>query len=93
MSGSQQAVAVDDSEAVRLDTAEKRGVKPGSSVAFYNNGPNTIYVGVNDEVTTTTGAPVPSGSWGPGFDLDDEGVWAICDTGETADVRVLETGV
>lgn len=78
--------------ATRLDTTDETDSVSGSSLAFYNNGAATIYVGGSD-VTTANGAPVPASSWSPGFDLDPgEALYGIVASG-TVEARVLEGGV
>jgi hypothetical protein len=53
---------------------------------------NSIYVGGSD-VTEANGVPVYAGEWLPGLGITHtEEVWAVCATGETAEVRVMETG-
>jgi hypothetical protein len=87
-----RAVTVADT-ATRLDTVSEADGRPGSSMAFYNNGTTPVYVGGSD-VTTVNGAPVAAASWSPIFDVaDDEGVYGIVSTGLTANARVLEVGV
>lgn len=51
-----RAVSVADT-ATRLDTTDETDSVSGSSLAFYNNGASTIYVGGSD-VSTANGAPV-----------------------------------
>lgn len=79
--------------ATRLDsTTDNDDEIRGQSVAVYNNGSATIYVG-GSTVTTATGAPIAAGAWGPSFDLGSpEGLYGIVATG-TVEARVLETGV
>lgn len=86
------AVSVGTS-ATRLDTAAETDRNASSSLAPYNNGAVTVYVGGSD-VTTANGAPIPAGSWGPAFnDINtNEGVYGVVASG-TAEVRVLEQGI
>lgn len=86
------AVSVTTS-ATRLDSADSADDgQPGQSVAVYNNGTATIYLG-GSSVTTATGSPVPAGTWGPSMDLTPaEGLYGIVASG-TQEARVLEVGV
>lgn len=80
--------------ATRIDTVvEGADHNTLSSVLPYNNGSQTVYIGGAD-VTTTNGAPIPAGTWGPAFsDVDTgEGIYGIV-AATTAEVRVLEQGV
>lgn len=83
-----RAVSVTDT-ATRLDTTTEQW---GSSLVFYNNGTATIYIGGAD-VTTANGAPVPSASWSPGFELGNlDALYGIVASG-THEARVLEQGL
>lgn len=79
--------------ATRLDlTTDNEDGVWSQSLTFYNNGAATVYVGGSD-VTTANGAPVPAGTWSPGFDLNaDEALYGIVASG-TVEVRVIEVGV
>lgn len=60
------------------------------SLQIYNNGSNTIYLG-GSTVTTTTGIPVPSGSYSDGFDFGvNVLLYGVSQTGQNNDIRVLE---
>lgn len=79
--------------ATQLDsTTDNDDGSPGESIAVYNNGAATIYIG-GSSVTTATGSPVAAGTWGPTFDLGPgEPLYGIVASG-TVEARVLETGV
>jgi hypothetical protein len=78
--------------ATALDTVDESDSQMGSSIAVYNNGASTVYVGGSD-VTTSNGVPVAAGSWGPSISLDGpERVYGIVASG-TVEVRVLEAGI
>lgn len=78
--------------ATRLDTATKTDTRHGSSAAPYNNGAATVFLGGSD-VTTSTGVPMPAGTWGPGVELEgDEGLYGVVASG-SVNVIVLEAGV
>lgn len=80
--------------ATRLDTADDTGDHiGGESLAVYNNGASTLYLG-GSNVTTSTGVPVAANSWGPalGGILTEDALYGIVTSG-TVDVRVLEAGV
>lgn len=80
------------STATRLDTATETDRPSGSSVAIYNNGSVTVYIGASN-VTTSNGVPVPAGTWGPSVDLaTNESLYGIVASG-TCEVRVLEAGI
>lgn len=92
MAGANTAVTVATS-ATRLDTVSETDDRQGSSVALYNSGSSTVYIGTASNVTTTTGAPVAAGSWGPSFDLaPNEGLWGVVASG-TGTMIVIETGI
>lgn len=87
--------------ATRLDSTTD--IAP-TSLAVYNNGASTVYVGGSD-VTTSNGVPVAANTWGPSIDLsaatrasdpnyntNAEAIYAIVASG-TVEVRVIETGV
>ena len=77
--------------ATRLDTASETDNVRGSSVAIYNNGASTVYVGPSD-VATADGYPLAAGEH-LSVDVDDaDGIYGIVASG-TVEVRVLETGV
>lgn len=97
MAVSSRAVSV-ATTATRLDTSTETGGQRGSSIAIYNNGSATIYLG-GSTVTTATGTPVAAGTWGPGIELEGgagdvqhEGLYGIVASG-TVEARVLESGV
>lgn len=78
--------------ATLLNTASPTDSVSGSSLAFYNNGSATIYVG-GSNVTTANGAPVPASSWSPGFDVNPgESLYGIVASG-TEEARVIEQGI
>lgn len=79
--------------ATRLDsTTDESDYVAGQSLAVYNNGAVTVYLGGSD-VTTSNGAPVAAGAWGPSFDLEGQHpLYGIVASG-TAEARVIETGV
>lgn len=91
MAVSSRAVSV-GTTATALDTeGETDGIK-GTSLAVYNNGASTVYIG-GSGVTTANGAPVAAGSWGPSFDLNaQDRLYGIAASG-TVEVRVIESGV
>ena len=81
--------------ATQLSSADADG-RHVSSLAVYNPGPATIYVG-GPAVTAAgaaAGAPVASGAYGPSFENMQPGelVYAITASG-TQDVTVIEQGV
>ncbi len=81
------AVSVDDDPAVKIADGG-----PLRTVIVYNEGTDTVYLGGAD-VTATTGIPLAAESkiaWTTEQRSDD--LYAICDTSETATVRVLSTG-
>lgn len=95
-----RAVTVTDT-ATRLDSADDprtstgRLADPGGtqSIAVFNNGADTIYLG-GDDVTTANGVPVDAGAWGPGVDLStSEALYGIAAAAGTVEVRVLEVSV
>lgn len=92
MAGDQRAVTV-TTTATRLDTVNESDSVSGSSVALYNNGSVTVYIGLAATVTAATGFPLAAGS-SMSFQLDGPGdtVFGIVASG-TADVRVLEGGI
>jgi hypothetical protein len=83
--------------ATRLDTATETDSEGhaiyGQSIAVYNNGAATIYLGGSD-VTTSNGVPVTAGTWGPSFDIPtrDEALYGRVASG-TVEARVIEIGV
>lgn len=77
--------------ATRIDTEVETDRAPGSSVAVYNNGAATVYLGDAD-VTTAVGYPVAAGEHFS-IDLDtSEALFGIVAAG-TVEVRVLEQGI
>jgi hypothetical protein len=55
-----------------------------------NLGANDVFIGESNAVTVSTGTKVPKGGsadfkWGASAD-----VWVICDTGQSADLRIME---
>lgn len=78
--------------ATRLDTEVETDRNRSSSVAVFNNGSQTVYVGGAD-VTTSNGIPVPAGTWGPSIDVSTSEALYGRVAATTADVRVLEAGV
>lgn len=77
--------------ATRLDTSSETDLARGSSVAVYNNGSATIYVGDSD-VTTATGFPLAAGA-SLSLDLDPaESLYGVVASG-TVEARVLEAGL
>lgn len=89
MSVLSRAVSV-TTTATRLDSTSDS--KLAASVAFYNIGAQTVYVG-GSGVTTASGVPVAASSWSPGFDVrEDEGLYAIV-AATTCEVRVIEAGL
>lgn len=94
-----RAVTVTD-EATRLDSSDERRTAAGrlvnprdvQSVAVFNNGADTVYLG-GDDVTVANGCPVPAGTWGPGLDIDAaEELYGIAAAAEV-EVRVLEVSL
>jgi hypothetical protein len=80
------AVAVDDSPAVALPGTALTARKV---VDVQNKGPNSIFVG-GSAVATTDGIEITKGG-NKEFEIGPSQVlYAICATGQTADVRVLE---
>lgn len=64
----------------------------GQSLAVYNSGAATVYLG-GATVTTATGVPVPTATWGPSFDLSiSDQLYGIV-AASTNEVRVIESGV
>lgn len=91
MAVSSRAVTVGTTATV-LDTEGDTDTRVGSSIAVYNNGASTLYLG-GSGVTTTNGVPVAATSWGPAFDLGaQDRLYGIVASG-TVDVRVIETGI
>lgn len=81
--------------ATRLDTLNESDSRSGSSVALYNDGAATIYIGGSDVTTSgaTKGYPVAAGSYGPGMDLGtEEALYGIVASG-TVNMIVLETSI
>lgn len=77
--------------ATRIDTSSETDMARGSSVAVYNNGAATVYLG-DDGVTTANGYPLAAGSH-MSIDLDpSEALYGIVASG-TVEVRVLEAGI
>jgi hypothetical protein len=77
--------------ATQLDSTGD-GYRSSPALCFYNNGSVTVYVG-GASVTSASGAPVPAGSWSPGFVLgENEALYGIT-ASSTAECRVLEQGV
>lgn len=83
------------SRAVTVSTTATRLDNTGNnpqSIAVYNNGAATVYLGGSD-VTTNNGVPVPAGTWGPGIDLKgDEALYAVV-ASSTVATRVIESGI
>lgn len=79
--------------ATRLDTVDTAAVNEAAqSVAFYNAGSVTVYIG-GSAVTTAAGTPVAASSWSPGIELaPGDGLFGIVASG-TSECRVLEVGV
>jgi hypothetical protein len=84
-----------NSRAVSVGTTATRLDNSGNnaqSLAVYNAGSATVYVGGSD-VTTANGIPVAATSWGPGMDLKPgDALYGIVASG-THEVRVIESGV
>ena len=77
--------------ATRIDTSSETDLARGSSVAVYNNGAATVYLGDAD-VTTSIGYPLAAGAHFA-IDLDPaEALYGIVASG-TVEVRVLEAGI
>lgn len=92
MAVSSHAVSVTNA-ATRLDTDEGPSNRANrvTSVALYNNGSVTVYVGGAD-VTSSSGLPLPAGQY-MSVDVDrSEGLYGRT-ASSTADVRVLEENV
>jgi hypothetical protein len=85
------AVAVDDTETVLVaDNTAPVGRNEDGRITyeFYNAGPDTVYMG-GTGVTVGTGQPLPAFA-ARTISLRHKGaLYGICDTGATADVRVL----
>lgn len=50
------------------------------SIVFYNNGPNTVWIGTDNTVTTANGFPIPAGA-SLALDHSDSAqtdIWGIC---------------
>ena len=56
---------------------------------IYNLGPNTIFLG-SSNVTAANGQPLPINAARTFSVRFNAKIWAVCDTGDTADVRVLK---
>lgn len=85
-------------EPVKINSAQTDRVS-GASVLFTNRGPNSVFVGGDDSVTSATGYEVLLNET-VALDLDaptqssgTEEVWLTTAVGETATVHVLERGV
>lgn len=86
-----RAVEVTD-EPVRVDQTGVDEGSSGESVAVLNEGADTAYLGGSD-VTDANGFPVPVNGQ-VAFDLQqEEALYGVCATGETATLRVIEQGV
>lgn len=91
MACTSRAVAV-STTAVRLTDADLKFGGEGAGAAFQNTGPDTVYVGGPD-VTVATGFPLTAGQSLP-VEVDTKDVpYGICDSGDTAAVRVFYTSV
>lgn len=91
MAVSSRAVSVGTTATV-IDSEGETDGKSGTSLAIYNNGAATVYIGGSD-VTTANGVPVAAGTWGPGMDLAArDRLYGIVASG-TVEVRVIEAGV
>lgn len=77
------------STATRLDTTTEQWDQ--SSLVFYNNGSETVYLG-GSGVTTATGVPVSAGQFSPSIDSGKDAIYGIVATGP-CEVRVLEAGI
>lgn len=90
MATDSRAVSVTTS-ATRLDTSSETDLARGSSIAVYNNGAATVYLGESD-VTTSIGYPLAAGQH-YAEDLDPgETLYGIVASG-TVEVRVREVGI
>lgn len=79
------ADAVDDSAAVEIAPERKHR----RALVIQNLGPNAVYIGSADTVTSATGLQIASGS--SFTDEQSSSAWyARCATSETADVRHIE---
>lgn len=85
---------ITDSAAVRIDT-EAEDARGGSCLIVRNDaGGDTVYLGAAD-VTDATGFPLAAAS-SLVDDVDlasDEALYAICATGDSAVLYVLESGI
>ena len=79
--------------ATRLDTVSETDDRAGSSIAVYNNGASTVYLGAANTVTAATGYPLAAGEH-YAQDLQDatKSLWGIVASG-TVEVRTIESGV
>ena len=90
MATSSRSVDVDTGGA-RLDTAAKSPGPSGSSIAIYNPGPGTLYIG-DEDVTEDDGYPIgPEQHYAEDLDPS-EAVWGVSSDG-TLDIRVREVGI
>lgn len=90
MAVSERAVNVGVS-ATRLDTTNE-GAVARTAFACYNNGSAIIYLG-GPSVTTSSGVPVASATWGPAFDLwPADALYGIV-ASTTSELRVIESGL
>lgn len=83
--------------AAQASTSGDRPGTEGQTFAFYNAGSSTVYMGFGSDVTAANGIPVAAGGWSPSVDFAPrdatEHVWLVCDTGESSDARIIETGL
>lgn len=78
-------VAVDDDPIVNLLSTGTRRQRAW----LYNDGPNEVYLG-GDGVTDTDGIPFATADGRLVIEGHVGGLYAVCSTGESASVRVLE---
>lgn len=86
-----RAVSVADT-ATAIDTSSESDDRSGSSIAIFNNGSATVYLGDSD-VTTATGYPLGEGEhFACDLGATTERIYGIVASG-TVEVRVLEVGI
>lgn len=84
---------VTDAAAVALTSSDGGDFSRPTRTTFTVVGAGTIFVGTTDAVTKETGLPISEGIYGSDEGMrDGEELWAIADTGDTCDVRILTLG-
>ena len=89
-----RTISIDDT-ATQIPTTD---LTETDAVSIHNKGTSILYIGPTDTVTadsvvgTTSGWEVPPGGY-VGFDLRETAeIWAICETGKSVIVKIMEAG-